>query len=83
MKNIFKLEHQYQLYLQRVDLKEENMSKEQRKQLRQTFMAACGQLIILLRDDMAELPEDEGVEIMESMLNEIGDYFLTISGKAN
>ncbi len=83
MKKIFKLEHQYQLYLERVNLSEDKMHSEQSKQLRQAFMGACGQLIILLRDDMAALPEKEGVKIMEAMLNEIVDYFLTLSGKQN
>ena len=58
----FKLEHQYQLYLQRVALSEDKMHPQQKHQLRQAFMGCAGQMIILLRDDLAQLSEDDGVE---------------------
>ena len=55
----FNLEHQYQLYLKRVALKEAEMHSEQKKQLRQAFMGACGQIILLLRDEVGKLEEVE------------------------
>ena len=79
----FKLEHQYQLYIKRVGLDEHRMHPQQKKQLRETFMGACGQMIILLRDDVSALPEDEGVKVLQDMLNEVGDHFLKESGKQN
>ena len=79
----FNLEHQYQLYLQRVALNENIMHHEQRKQLRQTFFGGCGQMLILLRDDLAQLEESKAVETMQNMINQVGEYFLSISNKQN
>ena len=79
----FTLEHQYQLYLQRVKLKEENMSAIQRQEMKRCFIGACGQMLLLLRDDLADLDEEVGVVILENMINEVGNFFLTEQNKQN
>jgi hypothetical protein len=79
----FNLEHQYQLYLQRVALDENKMHPEQKKQLRQTFFGCAGQMLVMLRDDLQALPEDEAIEVLKDMFNQVGDYFLTIKGENN
>lgn len=83
MQKEFDLEHQYQLYLERVALSEATMHPEQKKQLRQTFMGACGQIIIMLRDDVGKLEEDEAIKTMENMINQVGNYFLKATNKQN
>jgi hypothetical protein len=75
-KNIFSIESQYQLYLQRIQLKEENMHPQQRVQLRQTFYGACGQMLLLLRDDLACLEEKHGVLVLQDMMDQVQTYFL-------
>lgn len=82
-RHAFDLEHQYQLYLQRLKLDELQMSEVQRKEMRQVFMGACGQMIILLRDEVAKYPDDEAVEILRDMLNQVGNYFLGKQNKHN
>ena len=83
MKKEFQLEYQYQEYLKKVALKESDMHPQQRKQLRQAFMGACGQLIILLRDDVGKLEESDAIKVMQDMINQVGNYFLKESGKQN
>jgi len=72
----FNLEYQYQLYLKRVALSEETMHPEQKIQTRQAFYGAVGQILILLRDDAGQLPEDEAMKIFESLMNQVSKYFL-------
>lgn len=79
----FNLEHQYQLYLKRVALTEAEMHPEQKKQLRQAFMGACGQIILLLRDEVGKLEEDAAIKVMENMIEQVGNYFLSITNKLN
>lgn len=80
----FNLEYQYQLYLERVSLKEENMHHEQRKQLKQAFMGACGQLLILFRDDLGGIEDEEkAIATMQDMLNQVGDYWLKVGERSN
>lgn len=74
--NQFSLEHQYQIYLKRIGLSEDKMHPEQKKQLRQTFMGACGQLLLLMRDEVSSFDEEKAVEIMQGMLQEVTNYFL-------
>lgn len=79
----FNLENQYQLYLKRVALKENEMNPTQKKQLRQTFMGACGQMLLLLRDELGALEEEKAIEIMQGMINQVSDYFLKATHKTN
>jgi hypothetical protein len=75
----FTLEHQYQLYLSRMALVEDKMHPVQRLQLRQTFYGAVGQILILLKEDISQFEEDEAIEILQAMLNQVGDFFLADS----
>jgi hypothetical protein len=73
----FKLEYQYQLYLKRIALKEEEMHPEQKIQTRQAFFGACGQILLLMHNDIAELSEEEGVKILDNLMNQVSSYFLS------
>jgi len=73
--NKFNLENQYQLYLKRVGLNEKQMPPLQKKQLKQSFMGACGQMLLLLRDDVGALEEDAAILTMENMIKQVGNYF--------
>jgi len=71
----FDLESQYQQYLKRVGLVENKMAPLQKKQLRQTFFGACGALLMLLKNDITPLPEDQAVLALEDMINQVANYF--------
>lgn len=79
----FDLNHQYSLYCQRVGLSEDKMHPQQKVETKRAFMGACGQMLIMLRDDLGALPEDKAVEQMESMMNQVGEYFLKETNKLN
>ncbi len=84
MKEQFNIEHQYQLYLKRIGLSEATMHGEQKKQLRLTFYGACGQMLILLREDLAAIEnEDEAAEVLQNMLDQVGNFLLNKSGQQN
>jgi len=78
----FDLEAQYQQYLRRVGLVESKMAPLQQKQLRQTFFGAAGSLLMLLKNDITPLPEDQAVLALEDMINQVSNYFgkLVITG---
>lgn len=79
----FNVEHQYILFLERIGLHEDRMHPQQKKQIKETFFGTFGQVLILLRDDLSELPEDQGVEKMQSMLDQVGDFFLGQAKRSN
>jgi hypothetical protein len=70
MKDIFNLENQYQLYLKRIKLNEFEMMPIQKDQLRQTFIGACGQMLLLLRDELSEFHKDRLAEILEEFASQ-------------
>lgn len=79
----FNLEHQYQLYLERVGMKERQMPLIQRKELKRAFMGACGQMLILLRDDLSELDENEAVDTLQNMHEQVSNFWLVETKKVN
>jgi len=79
----FKLEHQYQLYLERVGLKEFQMPLIQRKELKRAFMGACGQILIMLRDDVGKLEENEAIDTLDNLINQVSDFWLTETKRVN
>ncbi len=77
------LEHQYVLFLERMNLDESKMHPIQKKQIKQTFFGAWGQSLIFMRDEIAKFDEDTAVEIMEANLEFIANYFLKEVGRQN
>lgn len=81
--NKFTLEEQYKFYLKKVGLSEDMMHPTQNIETKRTFYAAWGQLLMLLQNDIVELPEEKSVEILDDMIDEIGQFFLNEVEKQN
>ena len=79
----FNLEKQYQKYLKLVNLSESNMHPIQKKETKRAFMGACGQMLVLLRDELALLDEDKAVQVLQEMNNEVSNYFLSETNQLN
>ena len=79
----FNLEHQYQLYLERMALSESTMHPQQKIQLRQTFFGASGQMLILLRDELSKLEEEKAMKTLQDLINQVGNFFLAETNKMN
>jgi hypothetical protein len=72
----------YKLYLQRVKLDEAKMHPEQKRQLKQVFFGAWGQSLIAMRD-ISLLEEDDGVEAIEALMAEVGNFFIGETNQHN
>ncbi len=83
MKEEFNLEHQYQLYLKRMGLNEKEMHPQQRVQLRQTFMGASGQILVLLRDELSKLSDEEAVATMQDLWQQVLRFFIAETNREN
>jgi hypothetical protein len=71
----FDLEEQYRLYLLRMSLRETEMHPQQRLQLKQTFYGSAGQMLIMLRDDVSALPEEQAVAALDDLIQQVVNYF--------
>jgi hypothetical protein len=79
----FNIEYQYQLFLKRMALSEATMPAIQKKQLRQTFFGASGQMLLLLRDEVSKLEEDKAMKTLDSLLNQVTDFLLGETNQRN
>lgn len=72
------IEHQYQLYLQRMQLDENKMSVVQKVETKRAFMGGFAQLLVLLREDIAAIEdEDKAVLTLEDLNTQLEQYWKT------
>lgn len=71
----FDLEHQFKLYLERVNFGNRALPEVQYIEMKRAFFGACGQLLLLMRDDLSELSDEEGVQVLADLLNQVGDFW--------
>ena len=75
MENLFDLEYQYQLYLKRVALPESKMHPQQKIETKRAFFGACGQMLMMLRDDLPKLSGEGGYNVLEGMIIQVENFF--------
>lgn len=69
------LEYQWKQYLKRVRMEHVVMSAVQEQEMRRAFFVACGQMLVLLRDDVSLLPDEDAVVCMQDMMNQIQAFW--------
>ncbi|WP_338764082.1 hypothetical protein WAF17_21010 [Bernardetia sp. ABR2-2B] len=72
----FNLEAQYQKYLELMRLDEKQMPPIQQQETRRAFFGACGQMLRLMTEDIADLEEVEAVGTIINLKNQVSEYFM-------
>lgn len=72
---VFKISHQYNLFLQRGKLDASKMSPIQYNEMKKAFFAAWAQFYRLTSDQFAELTLDETVQVMENFETELKEFW--------
>ena len=75
-KLITTVEEHYQFYLEKMALDENKMHPVQKVETRRVFFGAWGQLLMFMQNDITELPDEKGFEILDSMIDEVGQFFI-------
>jgi hypothetical protein len=70
----FNINYQWKLYLERVGLKEGDLTPVQRIEMKRTFFGAAGQ-IMLLFDDLTDLNHDKAENTLMAMIKEIEQFW--------
>lgn len=76
------VEEQYQKYLKLARLDEARMHPVQRIETKRTFFAAFCQALLMLRDEMPD-NEDDAINQLESIKNEVANFFQKESKRSN
>lgn len=71
----YDMEHQWQLFLHRVNLREKDMKPIQIQAMRHAFFGALGQLLVLLNNDIAKETEQDAVKILEYLQSQVGKFW--------
>lgn len=81
--NPFNLDEQWKFYLHLSKQDETKMSPVQLQETKRAFYAGIGQLLVLLRDTMFDMTDDDAVEKLESMFSQVSDFWLKQSNQIN
>lgn len=87
----FDLNHQWGLFLERCGISAITMPEDQHREMKRAFFGACGQLLIVFKDELNDYADKKGeiaaAHVMQNMLDQVGDFWQKEtdkqSGKAN
>jgi len=76
IKDKFNLHAQWLEYLRLIGISEDILSPIQKQEMKRSFFAACGQMLILFRDGIGAIEsEEKAVKQMENLLNQVSDFW--------
>ena len=67
----------YQDYLQRSGLTEANLPPVQNQEMKRAFMAGAAEILTRLRNEITDLPEEEGIEMLEGLWQELLKFWIS------
>lgn len=79
---IFKMEHQFTLYLQRAGVSREKLPPIQLVEMRRAFYGGLGQMFFLISQDVVELPRKQVFQVYDSIVKQLGEFWDTEAMKA-
>jgi hypothetical protein len=77
----FIIEEQFQSYCKRSQLNLDACPPMQVIEMRRTFYGAVGQLLVYLRDDLAEESEEDGVTALEQIWQQVMSFWQRQGGE--
>jgi hypothetical protein len=76
---VFDLTYQWDLFCERAGLPENKMPVDQRREMKRAFFGACGQLLLLLRNELGDYGNENGEEaiehVLQDMLKQVSDFW--------
>ena len=75
MGKILKLATHFELYLERVSLDRAKMTKVQYIEIKRAWYGGVGQMLIMSRDDLTQLPENDAVRQLQRWHNECAEFW--------
>lgn len=79
----YTMEFQWQEYLKRMGMRESAMPPDQIRETKRAFMGAMGQMLVLLRDEIAGESDEDGVSFIEAMWQETARYWISQNQQDN
>jgi hypothetical protein len=71
----FDIDKEFSLYLRRVNLEHLDKESAQYNEMKRAFYGACGQIVIYMTQDCADLPEEEAMKEIDNIIYRVGEFF--------
>lgn len=71
----FNVESRFQQYCTIAGVNLDTCPTAQVIEMRRTYYAACGALLLFLKNDLTQLPDDDGADELERILNSVEAFF--------
>lgn len=75
LKAPFSIKYQKNQFFKQAGIKVPPMSQMQADEMEKAFYGACGQMMVLLRDELPKLPEEEAIFTLQTMLEEVVTFW--------
>lgn len=72
---IFKLEHQFTLFLQRAGVTRADLPPDQFREMRRAFYGGAGQMFFLMATDIPELPGKTYLKALDSFRDQLQEFW--------
>lgn len=76
LKEQFDIEYQYKKYLDTVKLDESKMHPTQKVETKRAFIAGMTYLMLLMDNELVEIPEEEGAILLTKLHSQIKMFWL-------
>lgn len=71
----FDINTQYGFYLEKMNMVEESMLPIQVTETKRAFYGAWGIMLALMKNELADLSENEAINVLEDMVNQVAEFF--------
>jgi hypothetical protein len=74
-KTDFTIDQQWRRFMERCGIDPETFPEIQVQEMSRAFYGAMGQMLLLFRDELADLSEEDGIKHLEKMLEEVVEFW--------
>lgn len=71
----FNIEQMWLRYLNLMGLKLHAMHPDQLRETKRAFFGAVGQTIVLFTQELPDLTDNEGIEVVDALMTQVANYF--------
>lgn len=73
--NEFDIEFQFRKYLELVGLNIHTMPPYQRRETRRAFYGAWGMMLVVMRENVSEMEENDALDVLQSMQEQVEQFW--------
>lgn len=74
---------QWKLYLHLSGYEDRQLPIVQERETKRSFMAGIGQMLMLMRNEIPNLSEDEAVKAFDQLIQQVSDFWIGETNKQN